>query len=433
MVAYWDSGQRNVVANKAYVEWFGFEPDDMTGRLIREVLGERVYAQNLPHIEAVLAGRQQSFERTLLDAAGHVRYTQAVYVPDTVGGEVRGFFVLVTDITRVRRREMQDAALRRIALAAAAGTGERELLELVVDSMIELFDGLHASVVRFGDEGMEVVTLRPSLATVGPGDDPVHYLEGTAAMRVADTGHPQLVHFDEASAGLAAEVYRAGVRLGASAPVMVNGRLWGAIGVGVRHDDGDGSEILDRLAEFADAAATSISSAAAWQALAEMASEDALTGLANRRSFEQRLAAAVEASGRHRHPVSLILVDLDRLKEVNDAHGHAAGDAVLVEAARRMRSVTRSGEVVARTGGDEFAVLLVDADAGASAAAAERLRDVLSRPWPHGWPVTASVGLATGTGGRITASRLSKLADEALYESKRAGRNTVTVAPPPAG
>jgi PAS domain S-box-containing protein len=111
MIAYWDRDLRNVVANDAYVEWFGFTPEQMRGIHIREVLGERVYAMNLPHLEAALAGEEQLFDRTLVDTHGRTRHTQASYVPDVVDGEVRGIFVLVTDVTpRVEAQRAMDEA-----------------------------------------------------------------------------------------------------------------------------------------------------------------------------------------------------------------------------------------------------------------------------------------------------------------------------------
>jgi PAS domain S-box-containing protein len=111
MVAYWDRDLGNVIANEAYVEWFGFRPEQMRGVHIREVLGERVYAMNLPYIEGALAGEEQLFDRTLVDTTGRTRHTQASYVPDVVDGEVRGFFVLVTDVTpRVEAQRAMDEA-----------------------------------------------------------------------------------------------------------------------------------------------------------------------------------------------------------------------------------------------------------------------------------------------------------------------------------
>ncbi|SFH66436.1 PAS domain S-box-containing protein [Nocardioides psychrotolerans] len=99
LVAYWDRDGRNVLANHAYVEWFGLTPEQLRGRHISEVLGERVYTLNLPHISAALAGERQDFERTLVDSFGRTRHTQASYVPEAVDGEVLGFFVQITDVT----------------------------------------------------------------------------------------------------------------------------------------------------------------------------------------------------------------------------------------------------------------------------------------------------------------------------------------------
>ena len=135
MIAYWDRDLRNVIANDTYVEWFGFTPAQMRGRHIREILGEAVFAKNYPYMKGALAGEEQLFDRTLIDTNGRTRHTQASYVPDVVEGEVRGFFVLVTDVTpRVEaQRAMNEAqSLARLgswSLDVASGeiTWSREL------------------------------------------------------------------------------------------------------------------------------------------------------------------------------------------------------------------------------------------------------------------------------------------------------------------
>jgi PAS domain S-box-containing protein len=112
LIGYWDRDLRNVVANEAYVEWFGVHPDDMRGRHLREIVGEHVYALNEPWIRKALAGEgQQQFVRTLVDADGGTRHSQVTYTPDEVGDEVVGLFVLVTDVTeRVEaERQLDDA------------------------------------------------------------------------------------------------------------------------------------------------------------------------------------------------------------------------------------------------------------------------------------------------------------------------------------
>jgi len=118
MVGYWDSDLCNRMANDAYIEFFGKSPEEMRGTHIRELLGPDLYEQNLPYIEGALAGETQLFYREIPTPTGEIRYTQASYIPDFFEGEVRGFFVLVTDITE-RRRIEEEAQRSRARLAEA--------------------------------------------------------------------------------------------------------------------------------------------------------------------------------------------------------------------------------------------------------------------------------------------------------------------------
>jgi PAS domain S-box-containing protein len=118
MVGYWDSDLRNRMANDAYVYYFGTTPAEIRGGHIRELLGEVLYEKNFLYIEGALAGETQLFDREIATPSGEVRYTQASYIPDTVEGEVRGFFVLVTDITE-RRRIEEEVEQSRARLAEA--------------------------------------------------------------------------------------------------------------------------------------------------------------------------------------------------------------------------------------------------------------------------------------------------------------------------
>jgi PAS domain S-box-containing protein len=118
MVGYWDKDLRNRMANAAYIEFFGKTPEDLRGTHIRDLLGEELYAENRTCIEGALAGRKQLFDRMLRTPTGEARFTQASYIPDVVDGEVRGFFVLVTDITE-RRRIEEEGERSRVRLAEA--------------------------------------------------------------------------------------------------------------------------------------------------------------------------------------------------------------------------------------------------------------------------------------------------------------------------
>jgi diguanylate cyclase (GGDEF)-like protein len=158
---------------------------------------------------------------------------------------------------------------------------------------------------------------------------------------------------------------------------------------------------------------------------------DPLTGLANRRHFDATLAAELKRFDRYATPVSLVMVDLDHFKRVNDTYGHAGGDAVLAEVARRLQTMTRETDLVARFGGEEMCVVLPSTSLDGAAQLAERLREVLAAsPVPFDGepiPVTASFGVATAT--RIGGpAGLIRDADAALYRAKHQGRNRVEIA-----
>ncbi|WP_108853300.1 diguanylate cyclase [Albidovulum aquaemixtae] len=165
-----------------------------------------------------------------------------------------------------------------------------------------------------------------------------------------------------------------------------------------------------------------------------LAMTDPLTGLHNRRYALPHLARIAERARESGRMFAVMVMDLDRFKSVNDTYGHAAGDAVLVEIAERLKSNLRAVDLLARIGGEEFLVALPDTSLNAAHATAERLRRVVGDApvaLPGGGgnvPVTLSIGLALGDGvGALPVGDLIGLADRALLGSKSEGRNQVTV------
>ena len=157
---------------------------------------------------------------------------------------------------------------------------------------------------------------------------------------------------------------------------------------------------------------------------------DPMTGLANYRSFSQSLAREFERSRRYATPLSLITVDLDHLKILNDEHGHDAGNDAIRLAARVLTSAVRRFDVVARNGGDEFAVILPSTGAADAGRLAERLRAEIRAHVVHAVRLSASVGVASLSDSSLDAAALVKASDEALYRAKRAGRDRVEIATP---
>ncbi len=162
---------------------------------------------------------------------------------------------------------------------------------------------------------------------------------------------------------------------------------------------------------------------------------DALTGIANRRHLEWRLSEEIERARRYRYPLSLLMVDIDHFKQINDTYGHQVGDAVLQQLAYRLRNTLRRTDFVARYGGEEFIVLAPQTPVDRALILAERLRQrIASEPIlvasDLSLPVTVSVGVAVFPDHAQNESELVRAADAALYRAKQAGRNCVRVFEP---
>lgn len=162
----------------------------------------------------------------------------------------------------------------------------------------------------------------------------------------------------------------------------------------------------------------------------EQASEariDSLTGLANRRALEEILAAEISRAQRFAHPLAVVLLDLDRFKEINDSFGHAAGDVMLRAVSRLLTSLARQGDTVARWGGEEFVVVLPETDLPGAQRFAERLRRTIESHSVSEMHTSASCGVATML-PEDSVEELLGAADRALYQAKANGRNRTETA-----
>lgn len=188
---------------------------------------------------------------------------------------------------------------------------------------------------------------------------------------------------------------------------------------------------MDFLGLFAKQIEMAITIADLFQAVREQAVTDALTGLYNRRYFEEALEKEVQRAKRQKQPFSIIGIDLDYLKKINDTYGHTFGDLAIKTIADVLKSNARSVDVPARIGGEEFNVLLPGINSGGAMIAAERIRkSIESVEIDTIGHITGSLGVATYFEHSEDVEELLELTDQAMYTSKRNGRNRVTIAEP---
>jgi diguanylate cyclase (GGDEF)-like protein len=216
-------------------------------------------------------------------------------------------------------------------------------------------------------------------------------------------------------------------------PLQVADRTIAMLNVYRYGEDAGFSEYEALIIErFGIIVALALDSARQRELLRTQADTDELTGLLNRRAFNHRLDVLIHRARLASTPLSLVEVDIDDFKRINDRYGHAAGDAALVAVANALMASVREGELVARMGGEEFAIILPDTDAVRSLTIADRCRRSVIADGYDGPPLTLSAGAATYPLHAIDADGLMRAADSALYAAKRAGRNRTKGAPDPA-
>jgi diguanylate cyclase (GGDEF)-like protein len=312
-------------------------------------------------------------------------------------------------------------ALRQVARLLSSVHSTEETEQLILDFMAEVFFAWWACLYRpEGDAYAPTVfrslndRLRPAPIDRSALDDALP--PGSAATAADETGLSELV-------GPGAELV---VPLDAGAERMAVLVL--------------GSRISDKLYGRAEtelagtlsfAAAIALKNSELVEQLHSAATTDELTGLFNRRALEERLASEISRSLRHQLHTSVLLLDLDRFKVVNDTMGHAAGDRLLVQVGHELRKQCRALDVVGRLGGDEFLVILPmtkPSEARVFVARVQAALREIEKTNPEFGACTLSMGIAESPHHGTTVSSVLAAADNALYRAKRGGRNTVEVA-----
>ena len=229
--------------------------------------------------------------------------------------------------------------------------------------------------------------------------------------------------------GPGSAVSRLGYNASIVAPVRVDGRVWGAVAVAAANPRRLTQHDEQPLMEFGELLASAVASIDERATLAAQASTDPLTGLANRRSLHERLAAEVARNQRHGGTLTVAVLDIDHFKEVNDSGGHESGDAVLVQVARCLESQARTEDILGRFGGDEFAWVMPETSRERALVAVERARRLIAMTIARPHRITISAGICD-TGVSSHPAELMNHADSALYWSKIHGRDRAWIYDP---
>ena len=424
-MAYWDKDLICRFANRAYLAYFARSLDEIVGISMQDLLGPDLFAQNVKHIDGALRGETQSFVRSLPKVDGSTAYVDVKYVPDhTSSGAVDGFHVSVNDVTafkhieaRLRENEAELTALVARRDEAISWLEMAEEVAHVGHWRMSLPDGtLTWSDEMYRIHGVTHAAYSPSLETALAFHDPEDRARVQALMRRALTeGLPY------------EDVGQISRRDGEIRHVKLRGRA-------TRGPDGSPVMVFGVCVDVTDQHKTEQALRGAHDRLEALANLDGLTGIINRRRFDELFDLEWRAALRNGAALSIVMIDVDRFKAYNDTYGHPAGDACLQAVARAIGSVAcRPRDVVARYGGEEFVLLLPGTDRAAASLIAERARlavEGLGRR--HEGSECGIVTISAGVGSVQAAPERHERqrqviaeADAMLYRAKRAGRNTV--------
>ena len=327
----------------------------------------------------------------------------------------------------LRRRRADVEALHEFAVALDHARHTSDLADVLAERATSLA-GLSACVVLSHRAGADVI-LAATGSTSLECDHAIEIGPGSLVANAWTRRQTLLVReLDPSEDPVLAQGIRAATGF-AVVPLFTDGLPAGAL-VGafdrVRNNRVERS-VIATLEQLAAHASLALRNAWLLHDVEELAVTDELTRLANRRQFEAALTRELAIAKADGTPLGFILIDLDRFKALNDTHGHLTGDEVLRRVSDLLVGVTELGDTVARYGGEEFALVLPGRDPMATAAVAERARLAIAElHLPV--PVTASLGACSFPADAADGPALMRAADEAMYESKRAGRNRVTSA-----
>ena len=392
-IGRWSRDARLVFCNAPYTAWAGRPREALLGHTLAELYGPAAWdVVSGPFVEA-FAGRTVSYERRLTHQGASARWTRAMVFPDrNAPDEVEAVYTIAFDI--------HDDVVEREALVAARQRLDR-FTENIPYPLTYVDRGF---VLRFVNRAYVEVVGRPASELVG---------QHIGSVRGPARWARHRPYFERALAGETVQFTRL-------VEELPQGPRW--LRTSYVPDRSDSGEVIGLYTVTIDVHELTESQ----QRLQRTVERDGLTDALTRGMMMERLDAAATACATQ--PVALFFVDLDGFKALNDAQGHAAGDAMLVALARALQGAVRAEDAVGRFGGDEFLVLAQVRDAAGAHALAGHLlaaAQTATAAAPGHQPLSASIGYALAPDDATQALRLLQLADHAMYAAKRSGKNRV--------
>ncbi len=398
LIAHVDRDLRYRFANAHHARSIGQKAEDLIGRDVREVWGEEGYASFADDLQRALGGEHLRIEGESL-VKGERRHHLTDFLPDVDAvGAVHGVYAMTFDITARKNAELHQAE-------------SEERLRTVTNNLPALICYIDRSRrYLFNNQTYETWFGKPIAQITG------HLMTEVHPQEILDQLRPFIDSaFSGERSNFEVEVFR-----------PEGGSRW-VRGIYVPHRDEHG-EVQGIYGLISDV--TSVK--AVEQQLVLMAQFDGLTGLPNRRQFDEKLSLAVIAARKAGSPLGLMFLDVDHFKSINDNLGHAAGDEVLREVAERLRVSVRTSDLVARLAGDEFVVLLETIHSPEEPQfVAKKILSAIHKPLSvegRQINVTLSIGIAYTEGSELSGPGLLRMADRALYDAKNAGRDRFALA-----
>jgi diguanylate cyclase (GGDEF)-like protein len=403
------------------------EADELGHRLLESSLSE------LPStwLVAEVSSHRRSYGR-LVAIADVSFFPQERYLLELYGRYAATALDGATALDEAQRGHEEAEALLELSRALAAATTSEEVAVRLVDAVPEVVDCDRVSVWLWDEEAREL-TCRASSGDVNPDAYDLRITpEDTPnlAETLADPKpEPTFFERDTEDDLVRAQLERFDAEAVLTTPIVARGEYFGTLSISVTSDAGrlrPGRDLQNRVSGVVAQAATALQTARLVDQVTYQARHDALTGLANRAVFKERMENALGVARALGEPVGLFFVDLDDFKSINDEWGHHAGDEVLCQVARRLLETVRTDDTVARLGGDEFAIVLAGADGmDAVDLAEQRVIEAFDAPFvvngePHS--LGASVGRAVWPDDADEIEALMRHADAEMYRAKRSAR-----------